>query len=52
MVRSRAQASGVKVAFMRLFEPVDVLAAAGVDPAGRESLPSPPVVRKPPTCPE
>jgi L-ascorbate metabolism protein UlaG (beta-lactamase superfamily) len=52
MVRSRAQASGVKVAFMRLFEPVDVLAAAHVDSAGPESLPSPPVLRRPPTCPD
>ena len=51
IVRDLADRSGVRVAFMPLFKPVDLLASAGIDPADRHALPPPAVVRQPATCP-
>lgn len=51
IIRDLADRSGVRVAFMPLFEPVDILAAARIDPAERHTLPSPTAVHQPPTCP-
>ena len=51
LVRPLAQATGVTVKFMPLFEPVDMLKAARIDAAARNALPPPTVVRRPPTCP-
>jgi L-ascorbate metabolism protein UlaG (beta-lactamase superfamily) len=51
VVRELAARSGVRVAFMPLFKPVDILAEARVDPTERRALPPPAVVRPPPTCP-
>jgi L-ascorbate metabolism protein UlaG (beta-lactamase superfamily) len=51
IVRDLADKSGVRVAFMRLFEPVDIVAEAGIDPASRHALPPATVVGQPPTCP-
>jgi hypothetical protein len=51
IVRELADKSGVRVAFMPLFEPVDIMAEAQIDPAARHVLPPPTVVRQPPSCP-
>jgi L-ascorbate metabolism protein UlaG (beta-lactamase superfamily) len=51
IVRELAAKSGVRVAFMPLFEPVDILAEAQINPARRHALPPPTVVRQPATCP-
>jgi hypothetical protein len=50
IVRDLAKARGVRVAFMPLLEPVDIFAAARIDPTDRRGLP-PPAVRPLPSCP-
>jgi L-ascorbate metabolism protein UlaG (beta-lactamase superfamily) len=51
IVRGLADKSGVRVAFMPLFKPVDIVTEARIDPAVHHALPTPTVVRQPPTCP-